>query len=97
MRSVHLSDLNLAARTLMVAPDAQRVGMMETLLVRAQTADKYRKKTGRAHARYGNGSLGAACQDWPKAPMPDRCDPNYLMCLHAVVQALITVGSHQSV
>lgn len=96
MRSVHLSYLNLAARTLMVVPPAQRVAMMATLLVRARTADKYRKKTGRAHVHHGNGSLRAACQNCPKAPMPDRCDPSYLLSLRIVVQALITWGSHQS-
>jgi len=49
MRAVHLSDLNVAVRTLMAVRANERAFKFERLLDQAQTADKYRKRTGRAH------------------------------------------------
>lgn len=89
MRAVHLSDLNIAARTLLAVPEAIRADMIKEVLSQAQVADKYRKRTGRSHAQFGNGSLSAACQHRIKSRRPDRCDPNYLECLEIVIQALI--------
>ena len=89
MRAVHLSDLNVAVRTLMAVRANERAFEFERLLDQAQTADKYRKRTGRAHFSYGNGTLGAACQAHAKRPMPDRCDPEYLSCMETVIRGLL--------
>ena len=90
MRAIHLSDLNLAARTLMVAHSCERLKFLFSLFENTNAADKYRKHTGLAHPQFGNGSLGAACQNYPKAPMPDRCQPQYLDCLRVVIEGLLT-------
>lgn len=88
MRAIHLTDLNLAVRTLLAVPMRDQVALMKRLLVMARTADKFRKRIGRVHLVFGNGSLGAACQRFPKVPMPDRCDHTYLDCLQIVVTEL---------
>lgn len=96
MRAVHLTDLNIAARTLLALAPDQRAGAIARLLICAHIADKYRKKTGRAHALYGNGTLGAACQSHPKRRMPDRCDPAYLECFRIVIHALLDRTKHEN-
>ena len=97
MRAVHLSDLNLASRTLMVVAPSQRQAFAQGLLDAAHVADKVRKRTGRAHVQYGNGTLGGACQRHPKAKMPDWCDSEYLDCMQMVIVALAGRNSHQCV
>lgn len=89
MRAVHLSDLNLGARTLLCAREKDRPWIMKTLLEQAHTADKYRKRTGKAHPQFGNGTLSAACGGFARAPMPDRCDPHYLRCLADVIKGIL--------
>ena len=89
MRAVHLSDLNMAARTLLAVPDTGRRNLAHLLIKNAHLADKYRKKTGRAHPRYGDGSLCAVCLPLARTAMPDRCDPRYLECLGIVIEGLL--------
>lgn len=89
MRAIHLSDLNLAARTLMLARSHDRLKTLFSLIENAYIADQYRKHTGLAHPQFGNGSLGAACQGYVKAQMPDRCHPQYLDCLRIVIEGLL--------
>mgnify|MGYP003630823097 CR=1 FL=1 len=89
MRAVHLSDLNLAARALLAVPDNGRRELLKYLIQYAHLADKFRKKTGRAHPQFGDGSLGAICQPAAMAAMPDRCDPRYLECLGIVIEGLL--------
>lgn len=74
----------------MAAHRCDRLKLMISLVENAHIADKYRKYTGLAHPQFGNGTLGAACQNYPKAPMPDRCQPQYLDCLKVVVEGLLT-------
>lgn len=92
MRAIHLSDLNLATRTLLAVPARARAATMQDLVGAAQVADKFRKQTGRAHSVYGNGTLGAACQHRKKAKMPDRCDETYLECMGIVIGHIIGKG-----
>lgn len=96
MRAVHLSDLNMAARTLICARVPDRAVMLASLLEQAHVADKYRKRTGRAHPQFGNGTLSDACQQHPRASMPDRCDPQYLGCLAVVINGLLKTRSDQN-
>tara|TARA_R110002096_G_scaffold144906_1_gene302240 strand:+ start:79 stop:378 length:300 start_codon:yes stop_codon:yes gene_type:complete len=89
MRAVHLSDLNMATRTLLAVPDKGRRKLVQLLIQNAHLADKYRKKTGRTHPQYGDGSLCAVCLPMARAAMPDRCDPRYLACLGIVIEGLL--------
>ena len=84
----HLTDLNIATRVLMAAPVEDHQHMAEKLVQNAHTADKYCKKTGRAHPIWGVGSLADACIGQIKAPPLTGCDANYLECLSTLVAVL---------
>jgi len=88
MRPVYLTDLNIAARTLMATPAQDRDSMMTTILRRTQVADKYRKMTGRRHPEFGAGRISDTCNNMLKHPMPARCNADYLACLQIAVQTL---------
>ena len=89
MRPVHLTDLNIATRTLMAVPCAQQAGLMRRIHQNAQTADIYRRSTGRRHGKFGSGALGDACAGYAMHPPVDSCDHAYLHSLHIVVTELL--------
>jgi hypothetical protein len=61
MRPILHGDLVAAARVICPLPSATRKQALQGLLERADAADRFRKRTGRAHPLWGNGSLmGAA-------------------------------------
>ncbi|MFT5630208.1 MAG: hypothetical protein ACI9HB_001377 [Gammaproteobacteria bacterium] len=88
MRRAHLTDLNIATRVLLAAPAEDHQDIAQKLIRNAHTADKYRKKTGRAHPIWGAGSLADACMGHIKAPLLKGCDAGYLACLSTVVAGL---------
>ncbi|WP_458790291.1 DUF7742 family protein [Yoonia sp. MH D7] len=90
-----MSDLNLGARTLLCARETDRAKFIKTLLEQAHTADKYRKRMGKAHPEFGNGTLSDACGRYGRLPMPDRCDPQYLRCLGDVIKGILDLHKDQ--
>nr|WP_255618551.1 hypothetical protein [Roseibaca sp. Y0-43] len=60
---------------------------MARLLARAGVAERHRLRTGRAHPRYGNGTLMAVAE--PQAPMPRAGDRRYLAAQAAVITAVL--------
>ncbi|MFT5066750.1 MAG: hypothetical protein ACJAXK_001197 [Yoonia sp.] len=88
MRCVRLTDLNIATRVLMAAPLNSQRDLIDKLIQNARTADKYRKKTGRAHPKWGVGSLADACIGQIRVPRPAACDALYLESLSTVIAAL---------
>lgn len=88
MRPILVNDLHTAARTLMAVPRAERLTAMNAIMVQAQAADLYRKRLGRSHRVWGNGTLASACQSHACVRMPSRCDAEFLDCLGVVVQTL---------
>ncbi len=89
MRPVLINDLTTAARTLLAADPSRRGPVMAQIVQNAKTADLYRKRVGRGHRLYGNGSLASACQPYAQAPLPPRCDAQYLSCLSVVISSLV--------
>ena len=61
---------------------------MQRMLRAAELADRYRQRRGRAHPRFGSGSLMAAAGRWQQLPEPFLDDPDYLDCLYLVIEAL---------
>jgi hypothetical protein len=64
---------------------------MGVVLMRAHFADQYRKRLGRSHPKWGNGSLAqAVLADGPLAKQPFLSEPGYLEAtaeaIHAVVE-----------
>lgn len=75
-----------------VRPDV-REASIKVILARAHAADKYRKRTGRSHPRWGAGRLADICTRMPMSKRPDGCDQTYLRCMAIVVAAVhIKIG-----
>lgn len=76
MRPVLEGDLTLLARAAVLWPAEQRVMRLERVFMQAHAADLYRKRFGRAHPRWGNGSVMARVLSLPRgralAGAPDQ-------------------------
>jgi hypothetical protein len=87
MRSVGLSDLDLAARALLAVPQETWTAAAGQLIEAAHTADLWRKRHGRAHPSGGTGSLYAQASLCPRvATSPPSA--RYCAALLAVLQAV---------
>ena len=91
MRPIYLCDLDAATRAVLAAPQAERFARAAAIVQAAQTADRYRKRLGRAHAEFGSGTLMSAASHWPQSKAIS-CDATYRACLCDVLLAL----AHQS-
>ncbi|WP_414897409.1 hypothetical protein [Rhodovulum sp. YEN HP10] len=88
MRPVLHGDAVAAARALYRLPAAERGRMIGALLMQAEAADAYRKRFGRGHPDWGNGSLMALAENWELPPEPSLDDAEYCRCLAQVFCAL---------
>lgn len=88
MRAVLAADLDTAARVMAAVSDVERPALMAALLAAAHSADKLRKRTGRAHPRWGDGTLAAAAAALPLALPPRRYDRAATAALAAVLAGL---------
>ena len=88
MRAVLMGDVIAAARALLAFEPVERQALLVRMIDQAEQADRYRKRLGRAHPNWGNGSLMAAASRWPQAPEPFLSDPDYLDCLQMVLGRL---------
>jgi hypothetical protein len=87
MRSVGLSDLDLAARALLGLPQETWAAAAGQMIEAAHTADLWRKRHRRAHPSGGTGSLYAQASLCPRvATSPPSA--RYCAALLAVLQAL---------
>lgn len=89
MRRVLHGDVRAAARALLAVEPAARAPLLKRLFDEAETADAHRLETGRAHPRFGTGSLMAAALAHPVAPEPYLDDPAYAACMALVFEALV--------
>lgn len=89
MRPIQHGDLSTAARALLTVPAPDRAGVMDLMLQQAEAADRYRKKLGKTHPRWGNGTLMAVALAQPIPNEPRLDDLNYLQCQRDVLTALI--------
>lgn len=88
MRRVLIGDIVAAARVLLPVPTEQRPALVRRLLRAADLADAHRQRRGRAHPRFGSGSLMAAAAAWPQLREPFLDDPDYLEALGCVIAGL---------
>jgi hypothetical protein len=88
MRPVLPADLDGCARALMHVPAPLRPGRIADIIRAADIADRFRKRTGRLHTAYGDGSLGSAAWRVGQVPRPPRCDADYCLCLSVVLDGL---------
>jgi hypothetical protein len=89
MRPVLIGDVIAVARVVIVLPEEQWNNRVDQLLWRAKVADLYRKRLGKPHPVWGNGSLMAAIGAEPKASAePFLSDPQWLRALSCVLERL---------
>lgn len=81
-------DLVAVARHLLRVPPGARGAAVVRIVERAQAADLYRKRHGRAHPCWGDGTLRAVVAGASLPPEPPLSDGRYLQCLIVVLQVL---------
>lgn len=89
MRRVLYGDVRAAARALLAVPEDARGRLLTRLFCEAEAADAHRLQTGRAHPRYGTGSLMSAALTHKVAREPYLDDPAYAACMVEVFEALV--------
>jgi hypothetical protein len=62
---------------------------MTCLIGEAEAADRYRKRLGRTHPLWGNGSLEGAGRSRPLAPPRSLSDTDFLACMALALAALV--------
>jgi hypothetical protein len=89
MRPVLYSDLTAAARALLAVPPPLRAQLCADLLQEADWADRFTRRLGRPHLRWGNGTLVAASAARAKANEPSVSDADYAACLGIVLAQIL--------
>ena len=97
MRRVLPGDVAAVARVLLAVPPAVRPLRVERLIRVAQAADRYRIATGRAHPRWGTGSLMAAASGMHKVVDPGFDDDDYCRAWALTLEALVRHRAGQAV
>ena len=87
MRPVLHGDLITAARALEALAPSVRGGAAQAWLSEAHAADLYRKRLGRVHPRWGNGSLMGRVMCEPRLP-DGPIGGEYLQALEQLIGAL---------
>ena len=88
MREVFSSDLTAAARHLLAVPHDLREDVCAQLLREADWADKFAKRMGKPHPRWGNGTLMAVSRTRQMMPEKSFSDPEYVLCFAVILQCL---------
>jgi len=89
MRPVLIGDVLAAARVLFVLGEEDWIVCIDRLIWQAQVADRYRRRLGKPHPAWGNGSLMAVTGTVPKADAePFLSDPRWLRALCCVLDRL---------
>lgn len=92
MRPVMHGDLTALARHLMALPAPERPTTCAQFIAQADAADRYRKRFGRAHPLWGNGTLMARARRAVLPAEPALGNPDYARCLILVLTALMQRG-----
>jgi hypothetical protein len=94
MRPLLPGDLDCAARALFALPSNLWAAEATRLVQAADIADRYRKRLGRIHRTYGDGSLQCAALFLGHRGQPRWCDDTYCAALAAVLTALRQRRTH---
>ncbi len=88
MRRIHYADVSSAARALMTRAVADRVRVCLRMIRQAEVADAHRLATGKAHPKWGTGSLMEVARLHPMAAEPGFENPSYVAALRVVLTCL---------
>jgi hypothetical protein len=89
MRPVLVTDLLCAGRAVLAVDPQARARLATRLLREADAADRFLRRHGTRHPRYGDGTLAAAARHSGLVPDPAICDPEFARALMLVLHALI--------
>ena len=88
MRRVLHGDLVQMGRMLLTCRTTEREATCRRAILQAHAADKYRKRFGRRHPGFGDGSLASWAMRFPRPPEPPLDDPDYAACLRLILDCL---------
>ena len=88
MRPVLPVDLICAARVVVAVSPKIRASEAQALVVKAEAADWHCRNFGRAHPRFGDGTLASAARMQGMAAERTTCDPEFAAALISVLQAI---------
>jgi hypothetical protein len=90
MRPVMIGDLLAAARALMPVPPPDRKLVWDQMISQTIAADKFRKRLGRNHPTWGDGSLMARAllDRAARHAISDTRTPDFRACLQTVICCL---------
>ncbi|WP_428543182.1 hypothetical protein [Profundibacter sp.] len=97
MRPVLHGDVVAAALVLLRVPVSACPEVMRDMLEQAAAADLYRKRLGKGHPEWGNGSLMAVAMRRERAGEPFLDDPDYCRCLIAAFSTLLEWRAERAV
>lgn len=89
MRPVLQGDVSNAACVLLGLPQGLRKSACRRMIRQAETAERHRLRTGRAHPQFGNGSLMAAARRYRRVPEPNFDCLDYCACFQLVLTELV--------
>lgn len=89
-RPIHTTDIDQMVRVLAHSPVREREVIAADIIDRADIADRFRKRLGKLHPTFGDGSFGqSAIKLAGGIPKPvAHADDAYLDCLRITVAAL---------
>lgn len=88
IRHVLIGDVIAVAQAMLAVAPAARFDVLLDILCKAVVAEVHRTATGRAHPRWGNGSLMSAAMTRELAPERRPDDPEFAWCLITVLRVL---------
>lgn len=93
MRRIVLGEILVVAQHLMSVPRLARGEVISHWVEQAHCADKYRKKMGKEHVLWGNGSLIDRVDPRPVSKPSTFSDLGFLVALGAVLEAVVERSS----
>jgi hypothetical protein len=88
MRPILPGCLDRAVAALLAVPPAARPRLAAAIVTEARAADAWRKRQGRAHPLWGDGSLMSAALRHPARPLPPSLGREARAALRQVLDAL---------
>jgi hypothetical protein len=84
MRAILHADVVTLARCLLAVDVDERAQFCGMVFEMAHAGDKYRKRFGRWHHKFGSGTLASACWGLPRKLEPFLSDKDYADCMRII-------------
>lgn len=94
VRALLVGDIETATAVLAARPENEWRKHAAAMLRTAHSADKYRKRLGRAHPGWGDGSLATAARAHGAARWPARHDARVLRAQMVLIETILARVEH---